>query len=144
MMNTMNKRIERLRKRDVESERKVDIDRAVMITEAYKKDEDKPPIIAKGLALEAIFSQMPITVREDELIVGNLTKCLELALNDGKCMLTNQQMGPRTGEPEAVFRFEDLLEAFRKQIRYFVEYLVLYDNRTNRACLLLRDTALYF
>ena len=62
----------------------------------------------------------------------NLTKCLELALNDAKCMLTDQQMGPRTGEPEAFGRFEDLLEAFRKQIRYFVEYLVLYDNIIDR------------
>jgi len=69
----MNKRIERLRKRYVESKRNVDIERAVIITEAYKKNEDKPPIIAKALALKAIFSQMSIAVREDELIVGNLT-----------------------------------------------------------------------
>ena len=73
-MNIMNRRIERLRKRYVESNRKVDIERAVIITEAYKKNEDKPPIIAKALALEAVFSQMSIAVREDELIVGNLTK----------------------------------------------------------------------
>jgi pyruvate-formate lyase len=73
-MIPMNKRIERLRKRYVESERKVDIERAVIITEAYKKNEEKPPIIAKALALKAIFSQMGIAVRKDELIVGNLTK----------------------------------------------------------------------
>ena len=71
----MNRRIEKLRKRYVESERKVDIERAVIITEAYQKNEDKPPIIAKALALEAIFSRMSIAVREDELIVGNLTMC---------------------------------------------------------------------
>ena len=70
----MNRRIERLRKRYVESERKVDIERAVIVTEAYKNNEDKPPIIAKALALEAVFSQMSIAVREDELIVGNLAK----------------------------------------------------------------------
>ena len=70
----MNRRIERLRKRYVESERKVDIERAVIVTEAYKNNEDKPPIIAKPLALEAVFSQMSIAVREDELIVGNLAK----------------------------------------------------------------------
>ena len=72
MMNIMNQRIERLRKRYVESERKVDIERAVIITKAYKKNEDKPPIIAKALALKAVFSQMSIAVRKDELIVGNL------------------------------------------------------------------------
>ena len=71
-MMFMNKRIESLRKRYVERERKVDNQRAVIITEAYKKNEDKPPIIAKALALKAIFSQMSIAVREDELIVGKL------------------------------------------------------------------------
>ena len=50
----MNRRIERLRKRYVESERKVDIERAVIVTETYKQNEDKPPIIAKAMALEAV------------------------------------------------------------------------------------------
>ncbi len=67
----MTKRIERLRQRYVESERSVDIERAVIITEAYQKHEDKPPILRKALALKAILSQMSIAVREDELIVGN-------------------------------------------------------------------------
>ena len=70
----MNHRIERLRKRYVESKRKVDIERAVIVTEAYKRNEDKPPIIAKALALKALFTEMSISVREDELIVGNLAK----------------------------------------------------------------------
>ena len=50
----MNQRIERLRKRYVAGARKVDVERAVIITEAYRNNEDKPPIIAKALALEAI------------------------------------------------------------------------------------------
>jgi formate C-acetyltransferase len=62
----------------------------------------------------------------------NLAKCLELALNDGKCLLTNQQMGPRTGEAGKFTGFEDVLEAFRAQIRYFVKHLVLYDNIIDR------------
>jgi pyruvate-formate lyase len=70
----MNPKISRLRKRFVESERHVDIERAVIITEAYREYEAKPPIIAKAHALEAIFSKMSIAVREDELIVGNLAK----------------------------------------------------------------------
>jgi formate C-acetyltransferase len=68
----MNDRIARLRKRFVESERKVDIERAVLITESFQENEDKPPILAKAIALKTIFSKMRIEVREDELIVGNL------------------------------------------------------------------------
>jgi pyruvate formate-lyase/glycerol dehydratase family glycyl radical enzyme len=58
----------------------------------------------------------------------NLAKCLELALNDGKCMLSQKQMGPRTGDPARFQGFDDVLEAFRAQVRYFIQYLVLYDN----------------
>jgi len=58
----------------------------------------------------------------------NLAKCLELALNDGKCMLSQKQMGPRTGDPARFQGFDDVLEAFKAQVRYFIQYLVLYDN----------------
>jgi formate C-acetyltransferase len=58
----------------------------------------------------------------------NLAKCLELALNDGKCVLTQMQMGLRTGDPARFKGFDDVLEAFRVQVRYFIQYLVLYDN----------------
>ena len=58
----------------------------------------------------------------------NLAKCLELALNDGKCVLTQKQMGPRTGDPARFQGFDDVLEAFKAQVRYFIQYLVLYDN----------------
>jgi len=58
----------------------------------------------------------------------NLAKCLELALNDGKCVLTQKKMGLRTGDPARFTGFDDVLEAFRAQVRYFIQYLVLYDN----------------
>ncbi len=70
----MQARIVRLRKRFVESERKVDIERAVIVTELFRQNEDKPPIVAKAMALEAVFARMHIAVRADELIVGNLTQ----------------------------------------------------------------------
>jgi len=62
----------------------------------------------------------------------NLAKCLELALNNGKCMLTEKQMGPDTGDPTKFRNFDDVLFAFKKQIQYFVKYLVLYDNIIDR------------
>jgi formate C-acetyltransferase len=58
----------------------------------------------------------------------NLAKCLELALNDGKCMLTSKQMGPATGDPIAFKSFDEVLNAFKTQVRYFIKHLVLYNN----------------
>lgn len=58
----------------------------------------------------------------------NVVKCLELALNNGKCRLSKKQMGPRTGDPTGFQSFADVLEAFRTQVSYFIPHLVLYDN----------------
>ena len=62
----------------------------------------------------------------------NLAKCLELALNDGRCMITGEQMGPRTGDPSGFGTFREILDAFREQVEAFVKYLVLYDNFIDR------------
>ncbi len=58
----------------------------------------------------------------------NLAKCLELALNDGVCMLTGRTMGPRTGAPASFSSFDELALAFENQVRHFVGHLVRYDN----------------
>ena len=57
----------------------------------------------------------------------NLAKCLELALNDGKCMLTGEQFGPHTGNAEEFTSIDDVKEAYRTQVNYFTDVLVKYD-----------------
>ena len=73
----------------------------------------------------------------------SLTKCLELALNDGKCTLTGKQMGPHTGKPNEFKTFEEVLTAFKKQVNYFTKYLVLYDNIIDHAQMQFAPLALY-
>jgi len=58
----------------------------------------------------------------------NIAKCLELALNDGVDRLTGKQLGPKTGNPDNFTSFNDIVEAFRKQIAHFVYLKVQYDN----------------
>ncbi len=58
----------------------------------------------------------------------NIAKCVELALNDGVCMLTGRQMGPHTGDPLGFKSIEDVKDAFKKQLGYFVEQLTTFDN----------------
>lgn len=57
----------------------------------------------------------------------NLAKCFELALNDGKCMLTEHQMGLHTGEASTFASIDDVKEAYRKQVEFFTDILVKYD-----------------
>lgn len=58
----------------------------------------------------------------------NLAKMLELALNDGKCMLTGKQVGPHTGDPLQFASFEEVKAAYREQLAYFVNVLTAFDN----------------
>jgi formate C-acetyltransferase len=48
----------------------------------------------------------------------NLSKCLELALNDGRCQMTGEQLGPATGE--SFDTYESLHAAYRAQARHFI------------------------
>ncbi len=47
--------------------------RAKLITESYKATEDRPIIMRRALAFEHILDNIPIRIREDELVVGSTT-----------------------------------------------------------------------
>lgn len=47
--------------------------RAVLITESYKATENEPIIIRRAKAFEHILKNIPIIIREEELIVGSTT-----------------------------------------------------------------------
>ena len=51
----------------------------------------------------------------------NLVKLLELALHDGYDPRTRKQIGPHTGDPRAFTSFDDLMDAWRKQLRHFID-----------------------
>ncbi len=58
---------------------------------------------------------------ESYILTGyfNLTKILEICLNNGFDKRTGQQVGLPTGEAESFSSFEELMDAFGKQINYF-------------------------
>ncbi len=58
----------------------------------------------------------------------NVAKCLELALNNGICMLTGGQMGPQTGEVRTMTCYEDVWQAFYRQLEYFTRRTTLAMN----------------
>jgi len=54
----------------------------------------------------------------------NLVKALELALNDGQCLLTGKQIGVRTGSLADHQSFTDLEKAFAIQIDHFIQRMM--------------------
>ncbi|KEI03599.1 glycyl radical glycerol dehydratase DhaB1 [Clostridium botulinum] len=67
-------RVEKLRAQILNVIPHVETERALLITESYKETEEKPIILRRALALKNILENLPIVIREDELIVGSLTK----------------------------------------------------------------------
>ncbi len=51
----------------------IEADRAVLLTESYMQTEDKPMVMRRALAFAHILRNMPITIRDNELIVGAAT-----------------------------------------------------------------------
>ena len=54
----------------------------------------------------------------------NLVKVLELTLNDGKCMISGQQIGLHTGSLHDYSDYASFENAFRKQIDFFIEKMI--------------------
>ena len=52
----------------------IEADRAVLLTESYRKTEDEPIILRRAKAFAHILENIPITIRDEELIVGSATQ----------------------------------------------------------------------
>ena len=70
----MSPRIKYLKEKMLADKRYASIEQALIITETYKKNEDKPVIIKRALALNNALSELEIGIEAEELIVGNRTK----------------------------------------------------------------------
>ena len=67
-------RIDRLVAALYEKMPEIEADRAVLLTESYRQTEGEPIITRRAKAFAHILENIPITIREDELIVGSATK----------------------------------------------------------------------
>jgi pyruvate formate-lyase/glycerol dehydratase family glycyl radical enzyme len=58
----------------------------------------------------------------------NAPLMLELALNDGCARVTGEQVGPKTGDPRSFTSYEEVWEAFAKQVEFFMHKVVAARN----------------
>ena len=61
--------------------------------------------------------------KENYMLTGyfNLPKILELTIFNGFDPITKKQIGPKTGNFEEFETFEEFFEAFKKQLKYFID-----------------------
>ena len=67
-------RVEKLRDNLFAKAPQIESDRAVIVTESYKKTENLPIIKRRSHAFRSLMEKLPIVIREGELIVGSNTK----------------------------------------------------------------------
>ncbi len=72
--------------------------------------------------------------KEAYILTGyfNLAKVFEITLHDGVDPRTGKTIGARTGDPESFRTFDELFEAFREQIRHFIDIKVRGSNVIER------------
>jgi pyruvate formate-lyase/glycerol dehydratase family glycyl radical enzyme len=63
----------------------------------------------------------------------NLSKIFEVTLNNGFDRRTNKQLGPETGYAHEFKSFEDLVNAFRLQVKYFADIKIRGNNVIERS-----------
>ena len=72
--------------------------------------------------------------KEAYLLTGylNIPKILELALNNGTDPLTGERIGLQTGNPGDFVSFDELYEAFDRQLQYIVDLKIRVNNYIER------------
>ena len=116
----------------------LDVARTIRDTNAFPEImNDKvyiPAVVARGVPLREARDWVPVGCVEVHVPgkTGGIfmvplctAKCLELALNDGKCRMCGKQMGPKTGDPRTFTDFEQILEAYRTHVANLVKHSFL-------------------
>ncbi|WP_425449492.1 trans-4-hydroxy-L-proline dehydratase [Dethiothermospora halolimnae] len=62
----------------------------------------------------------------------NIPKIIELTLNNGFDKNSNKQLGLRTGDPRELESYDEFFNAFKKQLKYFVDIKVKGNNTIER------------
>jgi formate C-acetyltransferase len=61
--------------------------------------------------------------KESYILTGyfNLPKVLEITLNNGLDLITDKKVGLETGDSNSFQNYEDFIDAFKKQLRFFID-----------------------
>jgi len=113
-------RVQKLKKQIVDAKPRVESDRVLLVTEAYKETEGLSAVLRRAKVAEKLFLKMPVTIRDHELVVGSLTKT---SRSTGLCPEFSYEwvakefetMGTRMADPFEIPKetVSELEEAFR-------------------------------
>ncbi|MHB0999665.1 MAG: pyruvate formate lyase family protein [Armatimonadota bacterium] len=109
----------------------------------FNDDALVPALVSRGVPVEdargyAAIGCIEITIpgKANPHAVSNwinLAKCLELAINDGRDLIDDVQVGPNTGTLADFKTIDELLNAYTAQFEYFADWAVYGSNMMENA-----------
>jgi pyruvate formate-lyase/glycerol dehydratase family glycyl radical enzyme len=97
-------------------------------------------LLAQGIPLDeardyaiagCTLTSVPGKMAAAKPVGGNIPKIFELALHNGVDPRTGMQLGPQTGEFEDFNTYEELYEAYRKQVSYLLKQAMADRNKAS-------------
>ena len=70
----------------------------------------------------------------------NIALCLDLALSNGESLMLGQKIGPETGNPLEFKSIDNVIEAFKRQLAYFVRLMAVGSNCFETANMVVKPT----
>lgn len=67
----MDQRIERIKEKILTAEPELRLERARILTAAYRDTEMESPVVRRALTFQRVLAELPVYIREDELIIGS-------------------------------------------------------------------------
>jgi formate C-acetyltransferase len=100
-----------------------------------------PALLNNGMTIQEVRNYAPSGCVEINIVGGwgrdnggycNLAKVLEYTLNNGVCRLTGEQKGLALGSLRDYGSFGELLDAFKRQMTYFLSYQIVENNMIDK------------
>lgn len=92
--------------------------------ECLKKEYPGLPVedLREYATVGCVEQILPFSAQPDTFVMlCNVPKVIELTLNNGKCPITGDQLGPKTGDVHSFTSMGMFKKAFEEQLRYWVE-----------------------
>ena len=67
----LTERMKNFREEVLDEKPHIDAERAILVTESYKKNQNQPPVMKRALALKNVLENMTIYIEKNSLLAGN-------------------------------------------------------------------------
>jgi len=129
-VQVLTPRLKKLKKEWEEAEPQVYVDDTLLFTESWKETEGLPVDVRWAKAFEKRLLECPLLIRDDEIVVGSLTKFIRgngtlcaMKPNEILEMCESGRFARKTSDTESTKITPEDLQALKEDAEYWVEHM---------------------